>query len=62
MFELVLIYGNELMLEFLNDLQVAQKFYTLLVLKKFEAVELHQEKSYADIGITPGPKFDNNSL
>ncbi|CAB3377355.1 Hypothetical predicted protein [Cloeon dipterum] len=41
--------------------QVAQKFYTLLVLKKFEAVELHQDKSYADIGITPGPKFDNNS-
>jgi cohesin complex subunit SCC1 len=46
----------------LDYLQVAQKFYTLLVLKKFEAVELHQEKSYADIGITPGPKFDNNSL
>ncbi|XP_035224578.1 double-strand-break repair protein rad21 homolog isoform X1 [Stegodyphus dumicola] len=37
--------------------QVAQKFYTFLVLKKQQAVELEQESSYGDLIITRGPKF-----
>ncbi|KAF7992332.1 hypothetical protein HCN44_001657 [Aphidius gifuensis] len=42
--------------------QAAQKFYTLLVLKKFQVVELNQEYSYAEILVTKGPKWDNPSL
>lgn len=45
-----------------SDFQVAQKFYTLLVLKKHVVLELHQESSYDDIMITRGAKFDNPSL
>jgi hypothetical protein len=41
---------------------VAQKFYTLLVLKKHVVLELHQEGSYDDIMITRGAKFENPSL
>lgn len=40
-----------------NRKQVASKFYTLLVLKKLQAVEVEQSSSYADIGISQGPKF-----
>ncbi|XP_063991538.1 double-strand-break repair protein rad21 homolog [Diachasmimorpha longicaudata] len=42
--------------------QAAQKFYTLLVLKKFQVLELTQDYSYADIVVTKGPKWDNPSL
>jgi len=45
-----------------NRKQVAQKFYTLLVLKKHVVLELYQEGSYDDIMITRGAKFDNPSL
>ncbi|KDR16555.1 double-strand-break repair protein rad21 homolog isoform X2 [Zootermopsis nevadensis] len=45
-----------------NRKQVAQKFYTLLVLKKHVVLELHQESSYDDIMITRGAKFENPSL
>lgn len=45
-----------------NRKQAAQKFYTLLVLKKFQVLELTQESSYADIRVTKGPKFDNPAL
>jgi len=45
-----------------NRKQVAQKFYTLLVLKKHVVLELYQESSYDDIMITRGAKFDNPSL
>ena len=38
--------------------QVASKFYTLLVLKKQQAVEVQQISTFADITITPGPAFD----
>ncbi|KAG8186915.1 hypothetical protein JTE90_022882 [Oedothorax gibbosus] len=38
--------------------QVAQKFYTFLVLKKQQAVELEQNPSYGDLIITKGPKYD----
>ncbi|KAJ8675050.1 hypothetical protein QAD02_010836 [Eretmocerus hayati] len=42
--------------------QAAQKFYTLLVLKKFQVLEINQEYSYADIFVTKGPKFENPAL
>ncbi|XP_043462432.1 double-strand-break repair protein rad21 homolog isoform X1 [Leptopilina heterotoma] len=45
-----------------NRKQAAQKFYTLLVLKKFQVLELMQEYSYADIVVTKGPKFENPAL
>ena len=48
--------------DFLFWFQVAQKFYTLLVLKKHVVLELYQESSYDDIMITRGAKFDNPSL
>ncbi|KAF8789606.1 double-strand-break repair protein rad21 homolog [Argiope bruennichi] len=38
--------------------QVAQKFYTFLVLKKQQAVELEQNPSYGDMIITRGPKYN----
>ena len=38
--------------------QVASKFYTLLVLKKQQAIVVDQPKPYADIVITKGPKFE----
>jgi len=45
-----------------NRKQVAQKFYTLLVLKKAQAVELIQKAAYEDIMVTRGNKFDSASL
>lgn len=35
-----------------------QKFYSLLVLKKYEIIELSQEETYSDIIICKGDKFD----
>jgi len=35
-----------------------QKFYSLLVLKKYEIIELSQEETYSDIIICKGEKFD----
>ncbi|XP_037539970.1 double-strand-break repair protein rad21-like protein 1 [Nematolebias whitei] len=37
--------------------QAAATFLHLLVLKKQEAVHLHQSAPYQDISVTPGPKF-----
>lgn len=45
-----------------NKKQAAQKFYSLLVLKKFKALEISQTQPYADITITRGPLFDNPKL
>ncbi|XP_063227523.1 double-strand-break repair protein rad21 homolog isoform X2 [Bacillus rossius redtenbacheri] len=45
-----------------NKKQVAQKFYTLLVLKKHCVLELMQESSYEEIFISRGPKFENPAL
>ncbi|XP_017795275.1 PREDICTED: double-strand-break repair protein rad21 homolog [Habropoda laboriosa] len=45
-----------------NRKQVAQKFYTLLVLKKFQVLELNQEYPYAEIAVSKGPKFENPAL
>ncbi|XP_014292872.1 double-strand-break repair protein rad21 homolog isoform X1 [Halyomorpha halys] len=45
-----------------NRKQAAQKFYSLLMLKKFQVVELQQESSYADILIERGVNFDNPTL
>ncbi|GAB6029816.1 hypothetical protein CHUAL_005528 [Chamberlinius hualienensis] len=38
--------------------QVAQKFYTLLVLKKQQAVELEQQVAFGELIITRGPKLN----
>lgn len=35
----------------------AAKFYSFLVLKKQQAIELTQEELYSDIIATPGPRF-----
>ncbi|XP_053669019.1 double-strand-break repair protein rad21 homolog [Anopheles marshallii] len=45
-----------------NKKQAAQKFYSLLVLKKFKALEISQKQPYADIIVTRGPMFDNPKL
>lgn len=42
--------------------QAAQKFYSLLVLKKFHVLELSQEEAYGTITVVKGPKFDNPSM
>ncbi|XP_068094049.1 double-strand-break repair protein rad21 homolog isoform X2 [Hyperolius riggenbachi] len=40
-----------------NRKQAAAKFYSFLVLKKQQAIELTQEEPYSDIIATPGPRF-----
>jgi len=45
-----------------NRKQVSQKFYALLMLKKFQVVELEQDGSFAEIHIEKGPNFDNPTL
>lgn len=45
-----------------NRKQAAQKFYSLLVLKKFQALSLAQTSSYSDIEISKGPMFENPTL
>lgn len=42
--------------------QAAQKFYSLLVLKKFQALEIRQDMAYGDITVTKGIMFDNPKL
>ncbi|KAM6959491.1 RAD21 cohesin complex component b [Aplochiton taeniatus] len=42
-----------------NKKQAAAKFYSFLVLKKQQAVELNQAEPYSDIIATPGPRFHN---
>ncbi len=39
----------------------AQKFYSLLVLKKYEIIEVTQDETYSDIIISQGDKFDSFS-
>lgn len=45
-----------------NRKQAAQKFYSLLVLKKFQALEIRQDMAYGDITVTKGIMFDNPKL
>ncbi|XP_072394085.1 uncharacterized protein vtd isoform X1 [Diabrotica undecimpunctata] len=45
-----------------NKKLAAQKFYSLLVLKKFHVLELEQQEAYGTISIYKGPKFDNPSM
>nr|XP_055067316.1 double-strand-break repair protein rad21 homolog A [Misgurnus anguillicaudatus] len=40
-----------------NKKQAAAKFYSFLVLKKQQAIELTQSEPYSDIVATPGPRF-----
>jgi cohesin complex subunit SCC1 len=42
--------------------QVAQKFYTLLVLKKAHTIEMIQDGSYEEIRIEKGPKFGMDTV
>ncbi|XP_070072458.1 double-strand-break repair protein rad21 homolog isoform X2 [Drosophila takahashii] len=42
--------------------QAAQKFYSLLVLKKFKVLHIAQSAPYADITITRGPTFENPKI
>lgn len=42
--------------------QAAQKFYSLLVLKKFQALDIKQDVAYGDILVTKGIMFDNPKL
>ncbi|XP_030764518.1 double-strand-break repair protein rad21 homolog isoform X2 [Sitophilus oryzae] len=42
--------------------QAAQKFYSVLVLKKFQVLELEQAGAYDEIFIEKGPKFENPVL
>ncbi|XP_041673671.1 double-strand-break repair protein rad21 homolog isoform X2 [Drosophila eugracilis] len=42
--------------------QAAQKFYSLLVLKKFKVLHIAQSAPYADISITRGPTFENPKM
>lgn len=45
-----------------NKKQAAQKFYSLLVLKKFQVLELEQHGAYEEIFVMKGAKFDNPVL
>ncbi|KAM7411427.1 hypothetical protein PAMA_021426 [Pampus argenteus] len=42
-----------------NRTQAATTFFCLLVLKKQQAIHLHQSRPYEDISVTPGPNFFN---
>lgn len=42
--------------------QAAQKFYSLLVLKKFRALNISQSHPYSDIVVSRGPLFENPKL
>ena len=39
-----------------NRKQVASKFYTLLVLRKMQAIEVEQTQPFGDITLTHGPR------
>ncbi|GBP47954.1 Double-strand-break repair protein rad21 homolog [Eumeta japonica] len=45
-----------------NRKQVAQKFYSLLVLKKHQVLTLEQEESYGPIIINKGSQFDTEAI
>lgn len=45
-----------------NRKQVAQKFYSLLVLKKHQVLRLEQDVTYGPITITRGAHFDSDAL
>ena len=40
-----------------NRSQAAATFFCLLVLKKQQALSLHQNGPYTDVTVTPGPRF-----
>lgn len=40
--------------------QAAQKFYSLLVLKKFQMLDIEQEQPFAEIVCSRGEAFDDN--
>lgn len=42
--------------------QVAQKFYSLLVLKKFQVLKLEQTETYGPILISKGVMFETEAI
>ena len=49
-------------LHFIIFLQVVQKFYTMLVLKKLQAVELTQKEAFSELYVERGRLFENAKL
>ncbi|CAJ0958030.1 unnamed protein product, partial [Mesorhabditis belari] len=49
---------SDLLTKASNKKTAAQKFYTLLVLKKWQAIDLTQSKPFDDIVVTAGPNID----
>lgn len=45
-----------------NRKQAASKFYTMLVLKKAQAVELKQAETFGEITINRGPRFEQTMV
>ncbi|CAG9579896.1 unnamed protein product [Danaus chrysippus] len=45
-----------------NRKQVAQKFYSLLVLKKHQVLKLEQNETYGPITVSKGPQFETDSI
>lgn len=43
-------------------LQVAQKFYSLLVLKKHQVLKLEQNETYGPITISKGNQFETEAI
>ena len=43
-------------------LQVAQKFYSLLVLKKHQVLKLEQHETYGPITISKGNQFETEAI
>lgn len=45
-----------------NKKQVAQKFYSLLVLKKYQVLKIEQNETYGPITITRGAQFETEAI
>lgn len=48
--------------QFVSLSQVAQKFYSLLVLKNHQMLKLVQEETYGPITITKGTQFETEAI
>lgn len=62
LFMILILLCTDFTLIHASVMQAAQKFYTMLVLKKHQVLELQQNCSYDEILITRGNKFDNPCL
>lgn len=50
------------LLTIVNFFQVAQKFYSLLVLKKYQVLKLQQSETYGSILISKGNQFETEAI